>query len=181
MALRATVYKVELQLADIDRGHYHRYPLTLARHPSETEERLMVRLIAFALFADGALAFGAGLSDADEPDLWQRDLTGAIELWIEVGLPDEKRIRRACGRAAHVVVLAYGGGKAAIWWRQNAPALARCGNLSVFDIDADASESLARLAHRSLDAHCTIEQNQVLFGTGDDSVQFEVKALQGQR
>jgi hypothetical protein len=99
MALKSTIYKAELQIADMDRHYYAQHSLTLAKHPSETEERLMVRLIAFALFANESLTFGKGLSDDDEPDLWQKDLTGAIELWMNVGLPDEREIRKACGRA----------------------------------------------------------------------------------
>src|SRR5476651_2124506 len=99
MALKATIFKADLQIADMDRGYYRDHALTLARHPSETDERMMVRLLAFALNADENLAFGKGLSAEDEPALWLRDLTGAIGLWIEVGLPDEKAVRKACGRA----------------------------------------------------------------------------------
>src|SRR3954469_10403061 len=109
MALKATIYKAELQLSDIDRGLYGDYALTIARHPSETDERMMIRLLAFALHADEALLFGKGLSADDEPDLWQKDLTGSIAAWIDVGQPDDRRIRRACGRAAQVYVYAYGG------------------------------------------------------------------------
>src|SRR4051794_1616348 len=104
MALKSTVFKVELAVADIDRGYYEDHLLTLARHPSETDERMMVRLLAFALHAHPLLAFGRGLSSADEPDLWQRDLTGTIERWIDVGLPDERDVRKACGRAPDVHV-----------------------------------------------------------------------------
>src|SRR5512140_37464 len=104
MALKATIYKATLQLADMDRGIYGDHSVTVARHPSETDERMMVRLLAFALNADYTLAFGAGLSTDDEPDLWRKDLTGSIKTWIDVGLPDEKRIRKACGRADAVFV-----------------------------------------------------------------------------
>src|SRR5258708_39391271 len=109
MALKATIFKAELHIADMERGYYQDHSLTVARHPSETDERMMVRLLAFALNADATLAFGAGLSTDDEPDLWRKDLTGSIETWIDVGLPDEKRIRKACGRAAEVLVYSYVG------------------------------------------------------------------------
>src|SRR3982750_3888876 len=109
MALKSTILKAELCIADVDRGYYHDHTLTIARHPSETEERVMVRLLAFALHASDALTFGRGLSTEDEPDLWQHDLTGTIESWIDVGLPDERVVRKACGRARDVYVLAYGG------------------------------------------------------------------------
>ena len=99
MATGATIFKAELQIADLDRHYYHDHTLTLARHPSETDERMMVRLLAFVLHAHETLSFGNGLSTCDEPDLWQKDLTGAVQFWIDVGLPDEKMIRKACGRA----------------------------------------------------------------------------------
>src|SRR5678816_1520267 len=108
MALKATIFKAELSIADVDRGYYADHALTIARHPSETDGRMMVRLLAFALNAHERLEFGKGLSDTDEPDLWQKSLTGAIEHWIEVGQPDDKRLLRACGRADRVTVYAYG-------------------------------------------------------------------------
>ena len=125
MAPNATVYKAELQVTDMDRHYYASHDLILAQHPSETAERLMARLLAFALFADERLMFGRGLSDEDEPALWQRDYTGDIERWIELGQPDESRLRKACGRAQQVVVVNYGGHVAEVWWNKNAATLAR--------------------------------------------------------
>jgi uncharacterized protein YaeQ len=177
MALRSTVYKAELGVADVDRGYYADHALTIARHPSETEERMMVRLVAFALNADEALAFGRGLSTDDEPDLWRRDLTGAIELWIDVGLPDEREVRKACGRARRVLVVAYGGQKAAIWWTQNAQALARCANLEVWSLPTEASAGLAALAARSMTLNCTVQDGHVWVGSDAGGVGFEVERL----
>ena len=137
MALKSTIFKAELQIADLDRNYYQNHALTVARHPSETDERMMARILAFVLYADPALIFGKGLSSEDEPDLWRKDLTGAIELWIEVGLPDEKRIRRACGRARQVVVLTYGGRVADMWWQQNKAALQRQDNLAIINLAAE--------------------------------------------
>ena len=122
MAVGAKVHKVELQVSDLDRHHYGTHPLVLAQHPSETDERVMLRVLAYALFADERLEFGRGLSTDDEPDLWRRDLTGAIEQWIELGQPDESRVRKACGRAREVVVITYGGRAADLWWEKNAAA-----------------------------------------------------------
>src|SRR3981189_3155545 len=116
MALKSTIFKAELAVADIDRGYYGDHSLTIARHPSETDERMMVRLLAFALHHTAALAFGSGLSTEDEPDLVRRDLTGAIEQWIDVGLPDERDVRKAFGRANEVLVYSYGGRAVALWW-----------------------------------------------------------------
>src|SRR6187401_1187912 len=130
MALKATIFKAELSVADIDRGVYRDHTLTIARHPSETDERMMVRLLAFALNASELLEFGRGLSAEDEADLIERDLTGAIALWIDVGLPDEREVRKACGRAKQVKVYTYGRG-AALWRAQNREAQARLANLEL--------------------------------------------------
>ncbi|MBS1170781.1 MAG: YaeQ family protein [Burkholderiaceae bacterium] len=172
MALKATIFKASLQIADIDRNHYHEYPLTLARHPSETDERMMVRLLAFALFANEQLAFGKGLSSDDEPDLWQKDLTGVIELWLEAGLPDEKRLRQACGRAQQVVVLCYGSA-ADVWWSQQRSKLERLTNLTVLRLPVEGSQALARLAERTMTLQCTVQDGQMLWTGGDQTVAVE--------
>ena len=160
MALKSTIFKAELQIADLDRNYYQNHALTVARHPSETDERMMVRVLAFALYADSALAFGKGLSAEDEPALWRKDLTGAIELWIEVGLPDEKRIRRACGRARQVVVLSYGARVADMWWQQNQAALKRQDNLAVINLSPEDSRALAALAARGMQLQCTLQDGE---------------------
>ena len=161
MAPKATVIKVELQLSDLDRHHYETYPLTLAQHPSETDERLMVRLLAFALFADERLEFGRGLSSEDEADLWRRDYTGDIEQWIDLGQPDESRIKKACGRARQVVVVTYSGNGAAIWWDKVAPSLSRIKNLTVIDIPAATVDSLVTLIQRGMRLNCLIQDGEV--------------------
>jgi uncharacterized protein YaeQ len=161
MALKATVVKAELQLSDLDRHHYATYPLTLAQHPSETDERLMVRLIAFALYASDRLEFGKGLSNEEDPDLWRRDYTGDIEQWIDLGQPDESRIRKACGRARQVVVVNYGGRAADVWWDKNAAALSRLDNLTVIDIDADTVEALGALIERSMRFSALIQDGEL--------------------
>lgn len=167
MALKATVHKAELQISDMDRHYYASHALTLAQHPSETIERLMVRLLAFALYADEGLAFGRGLSSDDEPDLWRKSLTGEIELWIELGQPDESRIRKACGRARQVVVIGYGGRGFGIWWDRNASSLARCSNLSVLELPEGCAAALAAIHERSMRLQCLIEESVVqLMGEG---------------
>jgi uncharacterized protein YaeQ len=144
----------------MDSNYYAAHSLTLAKHPSETDERLMVRLIAFALFASDTLAFGKGLSDDEEPDLWQKDLTGAIELWIEVGLPDERVLRKASGRSNQVALLTYGGRSADMWWDQNSKALLKLDNLTV--INLPETEKLANAISRNIDISCTIQDNEML-------------------
>ncbi|MGD2141339.1 MAG: YaeQ family protein [Burkholderiales bacterium] len=178
MALRATISKAELKIADMERGYYKDHTLTIARHPSETEERMMVRLLAFALNADDALAFGAGLSTDEEPDLWCKDLTGNIESWIDVGLPDEKRIRKACGRAQKVMVYSYGGRAAQLWWKQNEDALARLDKLTVLDLPQAATRALAELADRNMKMQITIQDGQIWVSNAQQSVHLEPELKQ---
>lgn len=161
MALNSTIHKVQLDVSDIDRGYYASHTLTLARHPSETSERLMVRLLAFALHADERLAFGAGLSTDDEPDLWRKSLTGEIELWIDLGQPDESRIRKACGRARQVVVVTYSGRSADIWWEKAGGTLQRSKNLIVIDIAAPDVAALAALCDRNMQLQCLVQEGEV--------------------
>jgi uncharacterized protein YaeQ len=180
MALKATIYKADLQIADMDRNYYQEHGLTMARHPSETDERMMIRLLAFALHAGPSLAFTKGLFDTDEPDLWQKDLTGAIDLWIEVGQPDEKRLMKACGRAAKVVVYSYSA-TSHLWYKQIANKLERAKNLTVVNIPAEASEQLERLAKRNMQLQCTIQDGQVWLTDSVDTVLVEREAFKAER
>ncbi len=173
MAPKATIYKAEVQVSDMDRGYYATHALTLAQHPSETNERLMVRLLAFALHADERLEFGRGLSSDDEPDLWRKSLTGEIEQWIELGQPDEQRIRKACGRARQVVVVSYSGRSADIWWDKIAGGLARSKNLTVIDIPAATVQELATLIDRNMQLQCMVQDGQAQLMNEKASVTVE--------
>lgn len=177
MALKATIFKADLNIADMDRNYYHDHTLTIARHPSETDERMMVRLLAFALHADESLAFGQGLSTDDEPDLWQKDLTGAIELWIDVGLPDEKLIRKACGRARQVFVYCYGGRGVDIWWGQNSGKLEKLENLSVMSLPSLTTQAMAGLAQRNMQLQCTIQDGQIWLSDKNDTVEVTLSLV----
>ncbi|TAM61372.1 MAG: YaeQ family protein [Rhodanobacter sp.] len=170
MALNSTVYKVELQISDMDRHYYATHVLTLARHPSETEERLMVRLLAFALHAHDRLEFGKGISDEDEPALWRKAYTDEIELWIEVGQPDESRIRKACGRSRQVVVISYGGHAAELWWNKVGASLGRHRNLTVLDIPAATVAELVALLQRGMRLQCLIQDGQLQVMNDADAV-----------
>lgn len=177
MAVKATIFKAELQISDMDRHYYQAHSLTLAQHPSETEERLMIRLLAFAHNASDALQFGRGISTDDEPDLWQKDLTGAIDLWIEVGQPDEQRIRKACGRSRQVRLYCFSGRSAAIWWDKNKSALERCRNLTVFEVPTGTSQALAGLASRNMQLQCLIQDGQLQILADSGEVNVELNAL----
>jgi uncharacterized protein YaeQ len=164
MALKSTIFKADLQVADLDRGHFGDYTLTIARHPSETDERMMVRLLAFAMNAAPDLAFGRGLSTEDDPALAAIDLTGELRLAIEVGLPDEERLRKLARRARAAILVVYGGRAGDIWWQQNAAALGRLSNLQVWRLTAEASAALAKLAERTMRLACTLQEGTIYFG-----------------
>jgi uncharacterized protein YaeQ len=175
MAIKSTIYKVELQVSDMDRNYYQQHNLTIAKHPSETDERVMVRLISFAMYANESLIFGKGLSDEEEPDLWQKDLTGAIELWMDVGLPTEKDIRKAAGRAKQVVVVLYGGRVTDMWWAANSKALLKTNNLTV--INLPETKELANIASRSFNISCTIQDGHIMVGHDGGSLDISPATL----
>jgi uncharacterized protein YaeQ len=179
MAPKATVIKAELQVSDMDRHYYGAHALTVAQHPSETDERVMVRILAFALHADERLEFGRGLSNEEEPDLWRRDYTGEIEQWIDLGHPDESRVKKACGRARQVVVVNYAGRASDLWWERAEPTLSRLKNLSVVDLPADAVEQLTALHQRAMRLNCMIQDGEMhLMG---DSLELNLRPLDRMR
>ena len=180
MALGSVVYKAALQVADMDRHYYADHPLVLAQHPSETSERMMVRLLAFALHANEYLVFGQGLSNEEEPDLWIKDLTGAIQLWIEVGLPDEKWVRKACSRADEVVVYAYGR-TADAWWAKHRAKIERLDNLTVYRLPVDQSRDIGLLAKRSMQVQCTVQDQEAWLTDGDAAVRVVRETLTPKR
>ena len=181
MALKSTIFKANLQIADIDHGYYADHALTLARHPSETDERMMIRLVALALQAyklqsvcggDGTLAFGEGMSNPDEPDAWLRDFTGRTRLWIEVGQPEEKPLLKACGKADEVVLYCFSSA-AEVWWKGIQTKLTRPQNLSVIRVPAAASQSLIPMAQRSMQLQATIQEGVLMLGDGRATVDIE--------
>lgn len=177
MALKSTIHKIELTISDMTRGYFDHHALTVARHPSESDERMMLRILAFALNASEDLTFGAGVSTEDEPDLWQKSLSGEILHWIDLGRPDPRRLRRACGRAEKVTLYSHGGNKATVWWAQNGDTVSRSRNLSVFEIGFDEAIALGKLAARDLSIQCTIEDGEVWILKDEETVRIAPKLL----
>jgi uncharacterized protein YaeQ len=181
MAIKSTIFKANLQIADIDHGYYADHALTLARHPSETDERMMVRLAALALHAhalndlcngDGTLAFGAGLSDPDDPDASLTDFTGRKRLWIEVGQPEDKPLAKACSKADAVVVYCFHHA-AQVWWKGIENKLSRLDKLQVWRIPAETSQALAALAERSMQLQATVQEGALTLSSTQGSVHLE--------
>ena len=170
MAQNATIYKVELSVSDMDRHYYETHKLTLAKHPSETDERMMVRLLAFALNAHESLEMTKGLSTDDEPDIWQKSLSGELDVWVALGLPSEQVIRQSCGKARKVVVYPYGGKPAEIWWDKIKNSVMRFDNLQVVGLSEQTTEALAKLANRTMKLQVNIQDGDVMVSVGDEIV-----------
>ncbi|HKI60503.1 MAG TPA: YaeQ family protein [Mariprofundaceae bacterium] len=172
MAIKSTIFKAELQITDMDRHYYADHQLTMARHPSENDERMMVRLLAFILNASESLQFTKGLSTEDEPELWQKSMSDEIELWIDLGQPDEKRIRKACGRSRKVVICIYQYRSGKEWWERHQNRLARFDNLSIVALDDESVGALGRMAERSMRLQCTIQDRQLWLTDGERSIEI---------
>ncbi len=169
MAQKATIYKVELSVIDMDRPYYETHKLTVAKHPSETDERLMLRLLAFALNAEEQLEMTKGISTDDEPDIWRKSLSGELKLWVALGLPGEKIIRQSCGKASEVIIYSYGR-TAEMWWDKTRNSTARFDNLSVMNIPETAMGELGELASRTMQLQVTIQDGDVMVSEGDSIV-----------
>lgn len=181
MALKATIYKAQLQIADMDRSLYADHGLTIARHPSETDERMMVRVLAFALnvLADeqaGQLEFAKDLWDVDEAALWHKDYTGALQHWIDVGQPDDKRLLRAASRSTRVSVYSHTS-STAVWWKGLASKLTRVDNIAVWQVPAEQSQALAALAERTMQLQVTVQDGTVWVSNGHSSVEITPQRL----
>lgn len=170
MAQNATIYKVELSLSDMDRHYYETHKLTVAKHPSETDERLMVRILAFALNAHEQLELTKGLSTDDEPDIWQKSLSGETELWVALGLPSEKVVRQSCSKAHKVIVYPYGGRTAEIWWDKIKGSTTRFDNLQVTAFSEGDTVELAKLASRTMKLQINVQDGEVMVSVGDSIV-----------
>ena len=170
MAQKATIYKVELSVSDMDRNYYETHKLTVAKHPSETDERLMVRILAFALNAHEQLEMTRGLSTDDEPDIWQKSLSGELELWVALGLPSEKIIRQSCGKADDVVIYAYGGRAADMWWDKVKNSTTRFDNLQVLNFSEADTSALGELASRAMKLQVNIQDAEVMLSVDDQIV-----------
>lgn len=171
MAQNATIYKIELSISDMDRHYYETHKLTLAKHPSETDERLMVRIVAFALNAHEHLEMTKGLSTDDEPDIWQKSLGGELDLSIALGLPSEKVMRQSCGKADKVIVYPYGGRAADMWWDKIKNSTTRFDNLQVINFSETDTGALAKLANRAMRLQVNIQDGDVMVSV-DDSVVY---------
>jgi len=161
MAINSTVVRAKISIADMTRHYYQDLHLTLAQHPSENENRLMIRLLAYIINAQESLCFTKGLSTSDEPDIWMKDLTGEINLWIELGLPDESRIKKAVNRSQHTILYCYDDKSFTPWFKKNE---SRFGHktLSIYKVKDNDAMSLSLLYKRALDWQVNIDETGIM-------------------
>ena len=185
MALKSTIYKLDLSIADIDHGYYAEHALTIARHPSETEVRLMIRILAFAINAhevqtrckgEGSLSFGAGLSNPDDADLWVTDFQQRIKLWIDVGQPEDKPIARACQRSDSVRIYCFSQA-AALWWKRIEPKVKRFSKLEVLQIPSVQANELGTWAQRQMSLQATIQEGAISLSNDAQTLVFGIESL----
>lgn len=181
MALKATIYKADLQIADMDRHYYAGHQLTIAQHPSETIERLMVRVLAFAKCVDEQasgeeLTYTKDLFETDEPALWRHDLTGQLKQWVEVGLPDETKVKKASARSDEVVVIAYGS-QVNDWWNKNSK-IKTMSNVKVYQLSQQTTQDIQTLCQRTMSLQLNIMDGDWTLSSDDGSVAVEWTELQ---
>ncbi len=183
MAIKATIYKAQLQLANMDRNIYCDPALTIARHPSEADERMMIRVLALAMgwpsdTLQGTIELAKDMWDVDEPALWQKNYSGEILHWVDVGQPDDKRLMKASGRAHHVTLWAFQN-STPVWWAAIANKLTRARNLTVWQVPSDQSQALAKLAQRSMQLQVSVQDGTVWVNDGNETVEITPVKLMG--
>lgn len=178
MSLKATIFKVDLSISDMDRHYYADHQLTIARHPSESDKRMMLRIVAFAMNASDLLTFTKGLSDVEEPDLWEKNYSDVIEHWIELGQPSEQRIKKGCNQSEKMTVYSYHNGMFENWWKKEQSSLEARKNLSVYTIDESIIEALALAVNRQMQIQCTIQDGQAWFNFGEENIEVSLTTIQ---
>ncbi|WP_312273063.1 YaeQ family protein [Pseudescherichia sp.] len=178
MALKATIYKATVNVADLDRNQFLDATLTLARHPSETQERMMLRLLAWIKFANERLQFSRGLSAEDEPEAWLRNDHMGIDLWIELGLPEERRIKKACSQSKEVALFTYNSRAAQVWWQQNHNKLSGFSNLSIWYLDDEQLAQLSAFASRTMVLQATIQDGAIWLSDAENNVEIHLTTWQ---
>jgi uncharacterized protein YaeQ len=177
MALSATIYKFDIDLNDLDRNHYAFYSHHVALHPSETVERMVIRILAFCLNASETLTFTKGLSTDSEPDLWQKNYSDDIELWIELGTPDDKRIKKACNQSDQVILYAYGGQGVDTWWNNFSKHAYKFENLAIYRIDLAMVEKFTQGLERTMALSCMIQDGQITLSANNEMYEFSLELL----
>jgi len=178
MAIKSTIFKADIEISNLDMHYYQSHQLTVSRHPSENDQRMMIRLLAFALHAGETLQFTKGLCAEDEPDLWQKSLSDEIEVWIDLGQPDEKRVRKACARANNVIIYTYNERSASKWLEKIQSKIIRFDHLSIYCIPDDAAAAMSLMSKRNMQLQYMIQDGEVTCSDGESSISFGIIPFQ---
>lgn len=170
MAMNSTIYRVAYSINQMDKSYFETFDLRVARHPSENEDRMMARLVAFGLWAEEGLTFTKGLCSDKEPEIWSHNYDGSIRCWIELGEPDVKRLTRACKHAEHVHVLVYGENSVDGWWTKVKPLLHRFKNLEIVRLDPACLEVLERQCTRRMDLSLFVSDGDATLNVGEEAI-----------
>jgi uncharacterized protein YaeQ len=168
MARGASIHRAQIELSHVDRGVYETLQLTVARHPSETLDRMVMRILAFGLRYAEDLAFGRGVSATDEPDLWRREGDGRVIEWIDVGRPDAKRLIQASRKSTRCQLFVFGD-RGRRWRKAQLETMKAPANLGVAYIDDGFVASLAATADRQIAWAMTVFESAIYLTTGDTS------------
>jgi uncharacterized protein YaeQ len=177
MAIKATIFKVDLSISDLDKHYYADHQLTIARHPSENDQRMMLRVLAFAFNAHEQLSFTRGLSENDEPELWQKSYSDEIELWIELGQPSEQRIKKGCNQSRDMIIYGYDHNAFSLWFEKEKNVLNMRKNLHIATVPENIGEQLAELVTRQMQIQCTIQDGQAWFNIADQNIEVSLTHL----
>lgn len=173
MAIKATIYKAKIEISNCDQNYFNNHDLTISCHPSETQQRMMVRILAFALYASSSLSFTKGLCADDEPELWDKNLCGEIEQWISLGQVDEKQVRKSLGRSKQVVIFTHAGNKSITWWKKNQSAFEQLDNLQIIHIKPEDVNAMQALVARNMNLQYTIQDGIVWLSNAQDTIMIE--------
>jgi uncharacterized protein YaeQ len=177
MALKSTIFKADVSISDMDRNYYHEHNLTIARHPSENDQRMMLRIIAFILNANEKLEFTKGLSEVEEPDLWQKSFSDEIEVWIELGLPSEQRVKKGCNQSQHMIILSYQDNSFEEWWKKEQHKLRQKSNLSLWTLPENLAEELAQATERNMQIQATVQDGQLWLTINNNPIEVNYQKL----
>ena len=171
-ALKATIFKADISITDLDRNYFADHSLTIARHPSESDQRMMLRVLAFILNADEKLEFTKGLSEVEDPDIWLKDYSDQILLWIELGTPSEQRVKKGCNQSRQMRVYAYADNAFEEYLKKEQGKLAMKNNIDFFSFPNEVAEQLANIVERNMQIQITIQDGVVWFNVGEVTLEI---------
>ncbi|TEW47870.1 YaeQ family protein [Psychromonas algicola] len=176
MALKPTIFKMNINVSDLDNDVYETIVLTVAQHPSETTERMVTRILAYVLNNQEFLSFTTGLSEADDPDIWAKNYSDEFLLWVDVGEPAFDRIKKAARQAKVAKVYTFNT-KSGVWWKQSQKDFATI-KAEVYQFEFEQIQQFAALVERTMDFSITITDGVFYIAANKGSCEVNLTTLQ---